>query len=115
MNPSPHSLVQRCGPGALCFVLGLLVLARSHRFTGTLLHGWDAHFYYSAAHSLVFDADLDITNNLFATPWRHPFDRDANGSFEAVPRRADGHTVNKYPLGLSLIEAPFLALGHGLR
>ncbi len=96
-------------------VVGVAVLARTQRYYGTLLRGWDAQHYYAHAHSLVFDRDADITNNLQLTPFTAPFDRDADGYLEAVSRDANGKITSPYPVGLSLIEAPFLALGHGAR
>ena len=58
------------------FLVGVAGLARTERYFGSLLRGWDAQFYYACAHSLVFDRDLDITNNLESTPYAAPFDRD---------------------------------------
>ncbi len=99
----------------LVVVLGSLTLLRTQRYYGRLLHGWDAQFYYAMAHSLVFDRDVEITNDLELTPWPEPFDRDGDGVWESVPRGPNGHIRTKYPLGMSLLEAPFLLLGHALR
>jgi len=96
-------------------VLGVLLLARAQRYYGGLLRGWDAQHYYALAHSIVFDRDLDITANLEATPFSEPFDRDGNGTFESARRDAGGRILSIYPVGLSLVETPFLALGHGAR
>lgn len=96
-------------------LLGVLILARAQRYYGGLLRGWDAQHYYALAHSIVFDRDVDITGNLEATPFSEAFDRDGNGSFEAVDRDQNGRIVSKYPAGLSLLEVPFLAIGHGVR
>jgi hypothetical protein len=111
-----------CGGGIPCrwvavavMLLGVLILARAQRYYGGLLRGWDAQHYYALAHSIVFDRDLDITGNLEATPFSEPFDRDANGSFEAALRDRNGRIVSPYPVGLSLLEVPFLAVGHGVR
>src|SRR5688500_2579961 len=87
------------------WLLGLALLLARYRLTGTLLNGWDAQFYYSAARSLVFARDLDTSTDTTRSPWVQ----------DDLPRRSDGRIVNKYPLGLSLVEAPFLALGHILR
>src|SRR5262245_17326824 len=84
-------------------IIGLMALARAQSFYGTIYHGWDAQFYYSLAHSFVFDQDYDVTNNMTFTPAPQPFDRDGDGYWEAVPRRADGAIPTKYPLGLSLV------------
>jgi hypothetical protein len=101
--------------GIATFVFGVAVLARTQAYYGDLLRGWDAQYYYSTAHSIVFDRDFDITDDLQATPFSSPFDRDADGLFEAAPRDPHGRIVSDYPIGLPLIEAPFLALGHGAR
>lgn len=101
--------------GLVMFIIGVAVLARTHLYYGALLRGWDAQYYYATAHSIVFDRDLDITNNLQTTPFAAPFDRNADGYFEAVPRDPTGRIVTIYPIGLPLIEVPFLALGYGAR
>lgn len=95
--------------------LNLVGLARTQRYYGHIYHGSDAQFYYSLAHSLFFDLDVDVTNNLAATPYPKPFDPSGDGSWNAAPRRADGGIPSKYPLGLSVVEVPFLAGGHLLR
>lgn len=95
--------------------IGVLLLARAQRYYGGLLRGWDAQHYYALAHSIVFDRDLDITDNLEATPFSEPFDHDRNGSFEAARRDPSGRIVSPYPVGLSLLEVPFLTVGHGVR
>jgi len=100
---------------AAVFLCGAAVLARTQRYYGSLLRGWDAQHYYACAHSIVFDRDLDLTNDLEATPFTAPFVRDGDGSFEALRRDANGRVVSPYPIGLSLIEAPLLALGHAVR
>lgn len=92
--------------------VGLLTLARTQQFYGNIYRGWDAQFYYSCAHSLVFDRDVDVTNNLLLTPYPLPFDPDRNGSWKMAPRRSDGGIPSKYPIGMSLLEAPLLGLGH---
>jgi hypothetical protein len=63
----------------------------------------------------VFDADLDITNNIRATPFPDPFDPAGDGTWADAPRGSDGRIPSKYPIGLSLIETPFLAIGALLR
>jgi hypothetical protein len=103
----------RAGP--VCFVIGLLLLARTHLYYGTLLRGWDAQFYYAAARSLVFDGDLDITNDIVVSSNPRPLDPDGDGTFRNIPRRPDGRVVNVFPVGLSLIEAPGLLAGYALR
>jgi hypothetical protein len=95
--------------------IGLLVMARTFQYYDSLLWGWDAQFYYAAARSLVFDGDLDLTNDIPCTPRTAPFDRDQDGTMEFFPRDSTGRVINKYPVGLSLVEVPWLALGHTLR
>jgi hypothetical protein len=101
--------------GPICFVVGLLLLARTHLYYGSLLRGWDAQYYYAAARSLVFDGDLDITNDIFQSAYLPPLDPDGDGSFRNVPRRPGGRVINVFPVGLSLIEAPGLMIGNALR
>lgn len=91
------------------------VLAGSCLRRGTPLGGRDAQFYYAASRSLVIDGDFDITNDLAVTRRPEAFDADGDGFMEGLPRRADGRVVNKYPAGLSLLEAPWLALGLAAR
>lgn len=99
----------------LVFVVGmgvsLLALGRAQSYYGTIYRGWDAQFYYALARSLVFDRDVDVTNDLRATPVPQPFDPDRDGSFRRAPRHPDGHIWSKYPIGLSLVEAPLVATG----
>jgi hypothetical protein len=97
------------------FTICLLGLARIQLYSGTIYRGWDAQFYYALARSLAFDRDTDISNDLILTPWARPFDPDKDGSFREVPRRADGRMQSKYPMGMSVAEAPWLALGSGVR
>jgi len=82
-----------------------LGFVKSERYFGLLLHGWDAQFYYAAARSMVYDKDLDITNDLRLSPSQAPF---VEAGRSTLPTSADGRVVNKYPLGLSLIEAPLV-------
>jgi hypothetical protein len=58
----------------------------------------------------VLEGALDITHSLELVPYKAPFDRDGDGYMEAVSRK-DGRIINKYPIGLSLAETPFLAAG----
>jgi len=93
----------------IVLAVGSLLLIANARLTGRVIHGWDPQFYYAVALSLVCDGDLDISNDLPATPWSGAFDRDGDGELERLPRREDGRVVNKYPVGLSLYETPWLA------
>jgi hypothetical protein len=106
-----------CWFAGIVFLLGLCAMARAYQYYGHLLSGWDAQFYYAAARSIVFDHDLDITSNLEATPFSAPFDRDKVGDFNSpkLPRDDKHRIINKYPIGMSIIEVPFLTLGYGIR
>ncbi len=95
--------------------VSLIALIRVQQYYGTIYHGWDAQFYFALAHSLIFDRDTDVTNDLLMTPYPKPLDPSGDGSWSAAPRRADGRIPSKYPLGMSMVEAPFLAFGHLLR
>src|SRR5262249_49104048 len=68
-----------------------------------------------AARSLVFDRDLDISNDIVLSSNPGPLDPDGNLSFTNVPRRADGRVINVFPVGMSLVEAPALLVGSGVR
>jgi hypothetical protein len=98
-----------CG---LVLVISAGVFAKAAGYYGRALRGWDAQFYYAAAASVVADRDLDLTNQLEHTPYPEPFLKD--GTLD-LPRRGDGKVASKYPLGLSLVEVPFLAVGKLVR
>jgi hypothetical protein len=105
----------RAGFGVVVFIIGVAGLARAQRFYGGLLRGWDAQFYYSLAHSFVFDGDADLTNDLEQTPYPSPFDRDGNGTLESAPRDIAGRIQSHFPVGLSLLEVPPLGLARAVR
>src|SRR5262245_47485216 len=93
----------------------LLTAMRKGQYYGRIYHGWDAQFYYSLAHSIVFDGDVDITNNILATPAPDAFDPDRDGTWSPIAGRSENHIPDKYPIGMSLIESPFLMIGRALR
>ena len=95
--------------------VSLLALARTQLYYGTLYHGWDAQFYYAMGRSIAFDGDVDLTNDLLATPAPKPFDPDKDGSFRLLQRLPDGRVWSKYPVGMSLVEAPLLVAGRLIR
>lgn len=97
--------------GGTITLITLVALIRAQAFYGSIYRGWDSQFYYAMAQSLVLDFDTDITNNLLRSRDPGPFDRDGDGLWESVPRLGDGKIPNKYPIGLSLIEAPWLVVG----
>ena len=49
--------------GVVVFVLGSLLLARTYRYYGTLIRGWDAQFYYAQSRSLLFERSPDLTRS----------------------------------------------------
>ncbi len=83
-------------------------LWRVERYYGHLLRGNDAQFYYAATRSLVVGRDLNISDDIVLTPDTTPFDFDKDGYFEEVPRDERGRILHKRPIGLSIIEAPWL-------
>lgn len=95
--------------------VGVLGLARVQSYYGLLLRGGDAQYYYALAHSLVFDQDLDITNDLRLTSRPVDLDPALDGTWSEVRRRADGGFQMKHPLGLSLIEVPPMVAGLAIR
>lgn len=101
--------------GLCLLAIGGLSLARTWQYYGRLLSGWDAQFYYAQARSLIFDRDLDVTNDLQFTPYQAPFDRDGDGSLERVRRDRQGRIISKHPIGLSLMQIPWIGLGYGFR
>jgi hypothetical protein len=95
---------------ASCALFALGGLAR-----GKLLTGMDSIHYYAVARSLVFDGDVNITNDLPLTPNRESIDTDGDGILEGLDYSPDGRIRSKFALGLSVAETPFLALGRGAR
>ena len=95
--------------------VSLLALARTQLYYGSLYHGWDAQFYYATARSIALDGDLDVTNDLLETPAPKSFDPDKDGSFRLLERLPGGRVWSKYPVGLSLVEAPLIGIGRGIR
>jgi hypothetical protein len=93
--------------GLFLICIGLASLAVTHKKLGTILRGWDAQFYYSQAHSLVFHRATDLTSSIEESPWAEDF--GPNG-IQNLPRRNE-NVINKYPVGLSLIESPMLLVG----
>ncbi len=97
---------------AIVFAAVVLVegcaLWRVERYYGHLLRGNDAQFYYAATRSLVVGRDLNISDDIVLTPHTDPFDFDHDGYFEELPRDKRGQILHKRPIGLSIIEAPWL-------
>jgi hypothetical protein len=117
---TPHGPSSRLQAGLPLLVflavlaLSWLVVLRVESYYGHLLRGWDAQFYYATARSLVHDRDFDVTNDMPLAPVLAPFDLNGDGTLEQLPRYGD-RVQNKYPVGLGIAEAPWLALGGVLR
>jgi hypothetical protein len=96
------------------FVLSLLVFGRGLHYFGTFFRGIvDARTYYLKAHSIVFDRDLSIANDLADSPERPP-DRPA----PATTRTRGDRRVSrpsKFPIGLSLFEVPLIVVARAVR
>jgi hypothetical protein len=106
-----------------CLLVGLSALTRVYIWRGNLLHGWDAQFYYAVSRSLLVSGDIDVTNDLAVTSSPTIFDPNQDGIVldpnekeiaKRVPLHA-GRAYNKYPVGLSFAELPWLAVGCLLR
>jgi hypothetical protein len=65
--------------------------------------GTDAVGYFATAHSLLFDFDFDLTNE-------YAFLRPRESSYAAI-RAETGRPGSPWPIGYSLLQVPFLALG----
>ena len=103
------------GVGLLVFCTGLSALAYAGHTLPTLLNGWDEQFYFAAAHSLVYDEDLDITNDIRHCPRSDRFDPGGDGTYRVLAVNPAGRYLNKFPLGLSLAEALWLVPAAGVR
>lgn len=95
--------------------VSLMAMVRYYTFHGRLLTGWDAQFYYATARAFLYGQTADITSALMETPYAKPFDVDADGVFEAVPRGPDEQIQSKYPIGLSIVQVVLLGVGFLLR
>ena len=103
------------GVGLLVFCTGSSALAYAGHTLPTLLNGWDEQFYFAAAHSLVYDEDLDITNDIRHCPRSDRFDPGGDGTYRVLAVNPAGRYLNKFPLGLSLAEALWLVPAAGVR
>jgi hypothetical protein len=94
--------------GAALFAL--LLLADGLQPSGRRLlklSGADPISYYAVSHSLLFDRDLDLTDEYDRL---RPGPSFAAELFSAVPETGRPRSV--FPIGFSLLEIPFLAAGH---
>lgn len=104
----------------VAFVVAAASVAMSSAATqrmgiSSLLRGWDAQFYYAAARSLMYQGDLDVSDDLLLSPGVRDFDRDGDGVLEVPAKDSRGRVINKYPIGLSLLEVPWLAASGAIR
>ncbi len=81
----------------------LLALVPILHYRGYRLRG-DGLWYYSFAHSLVFDRDVDLTNQYRSLGIDHQ-----SGS---QPVRETGLARFTFPVGAPILWAPFVELGH---
>jgi hypothetical protein len=97
-------LRRRLRPASLYgYVALLLLLLPLLHFRGYRLRG-DGLWYYSLAHSLAFDRDVDLENQ-----YRRLGIETMTGS---RPVRETGLARFTFPVGAPIAWAPFLALGH---
>jgi hypothetical protein len=85
------------------YVAVLLVLVPLLHFRGYRLRG-DGLWYYSYAHSLAFDGDIDLANEYRGLGIDHN-----SGS---LPVRETGRARFTYPVGAPLLWVPFVEVGH---
>jgi hypothetical protein len=94
---------KRSGAPTYGYVAILLVLVPLLHFRGYRLRG-DGLWYYSYAHSLAFDGDVDLANQYRSLG----IDR-LSGSLLV---RETGRARFTYPVGAPLLWVPFVELGH---
>jgi len=85
--------------------LGLTVLSLTHGRNNVLILS-DGKSYYVWARSLLIDHDIDFRND-----YQVIYPPDPLPSESAV-RTPAGYAVNKYPVGMAILEAPGFLLGH---
>jgi hypothetical protein len=89
-----------------CTVIGLDVVSmRSGRSGGKLING-DAKGYYAWLRSIVFDQDVDFRNDYALI---YPPETPPPEAAQLTPR---GLVVDKYPIGLAIVEVPGFVVGH---
>ncbi len=113
MTLHEESRWRRMGAG-ICLGLFLVCTALYSVFqtTGETRHsiqGWDEQHYYAYARSLAMDGDLDFANE-YAYFYNNPFAADQPD--EISKRTATGLVPNRYAVGMGLLLAPTIWLGH---
>ena len=86
------------------YVVLLLVLLPLLHFRGYRLRG-DGLWYYSFAHSVAFDGDIDLGNQYRRL--------GIDGERGSQPVRETGRPRYTFPVGAPLAWVPFIWLGHG--
>ncbi len=90
-----------------------LVSLSVHVLTGqnALLRGWDAQYYYGLSHSMVYDGDLDITNDIEMASRSTRVSFGEASLVQYAKRNAQGRITSPYAAGLSLLQYPWLQMG----
>lgn len=91
-----------------CVMSMTLLLISSQRGASGALIVSDGKAYYAWARSAVIDGDLDFSNDYRLL---YPPDPLPPEVYLTTPK---GLVVNKYPIGLALLELPGLIVGHNL-
>lgn|GEM_PF-1243606 len=103
----------RIWDAAYLLVLGIALLASLGLSVASLVYGdnevlilSDGKDYYVWVRSIILDHDIDFSND-----YRLLHESDANW-VEYAERTPAGHVVNKYPVGMAILETPGFLLGH---
>ncbi|MBK1878214.1 glycosyltransferase family 39 protein [Pelagicoccus mobilis] len=76
------------------------------------IYGWDTSFYNFWLRSLVFDQDVDFSNEIeLCDTLPGPQKRFA---LYSLPRTENDLVPNKYPIGWAVFHAPWYLVGHGV-
>jgi hypothetical protein len=87
--------------------IGMTVFSLKYGDNKVLILG-DGKNYYIWARSIVLDGDIDFRNDyqIMSASDSSPL------PWEAAVRTPAGHVLNKYPVGMAILEVPGLLLGH---
>lgn len=90
------------------------VFLQSRTGRDDILRGTDPLYYYGVARSVVFDFDLDITNDIAMTPVvSNSVGEPVYESFRTAAK--GGRITSPYGIGTSILSIPWLAGGTALR